>query len=62
MSKKEPTIATREEVLIMLTEKAREGQTGAMIALERALRARAREEEDEVGEAIDRILRKGNRD
>ena len=37
MSKTE--IASREEVLAMLTEKKRKGQTGAMIALERALRA-----------------------
>ena len=29
----------RDEVLEMLTEKARQGFTGAMIALERALRA-----------------------
>jgi hypothetical protein len=39
----------------LLSQKAREGSTSAMIALERALRARAREE-DEVGDAIDRIL------
>jgi hypothetical protein len=31
-------IATHSEVLEMLTEKAREGSTSAMIALERALR------------------------
>ena len=41
----------------MLTEKAREGSTSAMIALERALRAAAnQQDEDEVGNAIDRIL------
>ena len=31
----ETEIASREEVLAMLTEKARKGSTGAMIALER---------------------------
>jgi hypothetical protein len=34
----QPEIATRGEVLALLTEKAREGSTSAMIALERALR------------------------
>ena len=34
----ENDIATRDEVVRMLTAKAREGQTGAMIALEHALR------------------------
>jgi hypothetical protein len=34
----QPDIATRGEVLALLTEKAREGSTSAMIALERALR------------------------
>jgi hypothetical protein len=38
----QPKIATRDEVLEMLTEKARAGQTSAMIALERALRNRSR--------------------
>jgi hypothetical protein len=34
----QPDIATRGEVLALLTEKASEGSTSAMIALERALR------------------------
>jgi hypothetical protein len=34
----QPEIATRGEVLALLTAKAREGSTSAMIALERALR------------------------
>jgi hypothetical protein len=38
---KQPKIADRAEVLEMLTVKAREGSTSAMIALERALRTRS---------------------
>ena len=54
----EPTIASRDEVLEMLTEKARQGQTGAMIALERALRAAERKERDELDNELVRILAK----
>ena len=43
-----PEIASRDEVLEMLTEKAREGFTGAMIALERALRAAERKEREQL--------------
>jgi hypothetical protein len=39
----------------LLSQKAREGSTSAMIALERALRARDREE-DEIGTVLDQIL------
>lgn len=46
-------IADRAEVLRLLTEKAREGSTSAMIALERALRAEQRDRD-----TLDRILRK----
>ena len=53
-----PEIASREEVLAMLTEKARKGQTGAMIALERALRAAERKEREELDNELDRILTK----
>ena len=53
-----PKIASREEVLQMLTEKARKGQTGAMIALERALRAAERKEREELDNELDRILTK----
>ena len=51
-------IASRDEVLEMLTEKARQGYTGAMIALERALRAAERKERDELDNELDRILTK----
>ena len=53
-----PKIASREEVLAMLTEKARQGYTGAMIALERALRAAERKEREELDTELDRILAK----
>ena len=42
----------------MLTEKARKGQTGAMIALERALRAAERKENEELDDELNRILSK----
>ena len=58
MTEEQPQIASREEVLRMLTEKARQGQTSAMIALERALRARAKEDEDPLDEELERLLRK----
>ena len=51
----EDRILSRIEVLGLLSEKAREGSTSAMIALERALRARDRDE-DEIGTVLDQIL------
>jgi hypothetical protein len=48
-------IMTREEVLRLLSEQARKGRVGAMIALERALRARDREQ-SELDATLDRIL------
>jgi hypothetical protein len=48
-------IATREEVLEMLTEQARNGSITAAAALERALRLGGGQQDD-VEEAIDRIL------
>jgi hypothetical protein len=51
----EDQILSRTEVLALLSQKAREGSTSAMIALERALRAGDRDEE-EVGDELDRIL------
>jgi hypothetical protein len=53
-------IATHDEGLEILTEQARKGSVTAAAALERALRAAAKQEEDEVGNAIDRILTKAN--
>ena len=52
-----PKIA-RDEVLEMLTEKARQGFTGAMIALERALRVAEVKEREELDNELDRILAK----
>ena len=51
----EPKILSRDEVLELLSGKAQEGSTSAMIALERALRARE-SEQNEIHEVIDRIL------
>jgi hypothetical protein len=57
----QPEIATRSEVLAMLTEKACAGQTGAMIALERALRNRSglRNEpwDDDDDDELERLLK-----
>jgi hypothetical protein len=39
----------------MLTEKARRGQTGAMIALERALRTKAKEDEHPLDQELNRL-------
>jgi hypothetical protein len=50
-------IADRAEALAMLTEKAREGSTSAMIALERALRAE-KKDRDPLDDELDRILGK----
>ena len=51
----EDQILSRTEVLALLSQKAREGSTSAMIALERALRARDRDE-NETGTLLDQIL------
>jgi hypothetical protein len=48
-------ILTRDEVLVLLSEKARDGSTSAMIALERALRLH-RPEDDELDAELDRLL------
>ena len=50
-------IADRAEVLQMLTEKAREGSTSAMIALERALRVEQKDR-GPLDDELDRILTK----
>jgi hypothetical protein len=47
-------ILTRDEVLALLSAKAREGSTSAMIALERALRLS--QNEPELEDELDRIL------
>jgi hypothetical protein len=52
----EKQIPTYDEALQMLADKAQEGSVTAIVALERALRNRAPEDVDEVGDAIDRIL------
>lgn len=49
-------IGTREEMLQILTEMARNGSVTAATTLVRELRQDEEEPEDEVGAAIDRIL------
>ncbi len=49
-------IASHEEVLEILSEQARKGSVTAAAALERALRARAKEEPPD--DLLDRILAK----
>lgn len=55
---KNPNILSHEQVLEILSSQAAAGSVTAAAALERALRAQAKKEEDEVGDAIDRILTK----
>ena len=50
-------ILSRTEVLELLSQKAREGSTSAMIALERALRI-GEDDEEGIGDELDRILGK----
>ena len=57
MGKRE--IAGTEEVLAMLTEKARDGNVGAMVALERALRFQQRDREAELDAELERMLDNG---
>jgi hypothetical protein len=52
---------THDEVLEILSQQAREGSVTAAAALERALRACAKGQ-DEVYETIDRILTRGRDD
>lgn len=50
-------ILSHEEVLVILSQQAKAGSVTAAAALERALRAVARQE-DEIDDAINRILTK----
>jgi hypothetical protein len=49
-------IATHDEVLELLTKHAREGSISAAIALERALRARRPEEDDDFDAEVRRLV------
>jgi predicted kinase len=51
-------ILSYEEVLALLSQQARDGSVTAAAALERALRARG-DTQDDVRQAIDRILERG---
>jgi len=56
----EDQILSRTEVLALLSQKAREGSTSAMIALERALRIGQDEAPDE-DDFIERLIQSGRR-
>jgi hypothetical protein len=53
----EPKILTHERVLEILSEQAENGSVTAAAALERALRAVARQENPELDAELDRLLR-----
>ena len=53
--RKAQKVLTHEEVLVILSQQAKDGSVTAAAALERALRATLRKE-DEVGDAIERLL------
>jgi hypothetical protein len=57
MSDQQPKIADRAEVLELLTAKAREGSTSAMIALERALRNRSALRNEPLDDDFDELER-----
>jgi hypothetical protein len=56
MRRDEPKIASRDEVLELLTDQARKGSVTAAATLARELRAEERKQESEVDSAIDKIL------
>ena len=51
-------IASHEEVPEILSEQARKGSVTAAAALERALRARAKADPNEIDRELDRLLSK----
>lgn len=53
---KKTQILSHEEVLVILSQQAKDGSVTAAAALERALRAVAKQRENEVDDAISRIL------
>jgi hypothetical protein len=57
----EDQILSRTEVLELLSQKAREGSTSAMIALERALRLGEDEAPHEGDDFIEQLIQSGRR-
>jgi hypothetical protein len=57
----EDQILSRTEVLGLLSQKAREGSTSAMIALERALRIGGEDEAPDEDDFIEQIIQSGIR-
>ncbi len=62
MTNDQQQIMTRDEVLALLTRKAQEGSTSAMIALERALRLHGTNHGDELDAELDLILERHSRE
>ena len=62
MTEDQQHIMTRDEVLALLTRKAQEGSTSAMIALERALRLHGTNHGDELDDEFDLILERHSRE
>ena len=62
MTDDQQQIMTRDEVLALLTRKAQEGSTSAMIALERALRLHGTNHGDELDDELDLILERHSRE
>ncbi len=52
-------VLSREEVLALLSKKARAGSVSAAIALERALRIDPPHEQDDFDDELDRLLGEG---
>jgi hypothetical protein len=58
----EDQVLSRTEVLGLLSRKAREGSTSAMIALERALRIGGEDEAPDENDFIEQLIQSGRRD
>ena len=56
--KENPNILTHEQVLEILSSQAAAGSVTAAAALERALRARAREESSDLDNELDKLLQR----
>ena len=63
MTDDQQQILTHNQVLVLLSEKARDGSTSAMIALERALRLHRADGDagDELDQELDRLLSRDDR-
>jgi len=51
-------ILSHDDVLVLLSAKARDGSVTAMVSLERALRMTPDDDQDDLDEELDRLLRR----